>query len=191
MHRVSITWKRHVGAYDAVCGCGASELHLRLSAAERWASGHRCVERSAHTFAATVFDVFGDMTIDVRDPPAHPTWHVAASGPAGHVGWDTTDTPPAKETRITVTIAEGEPMTDDLMQRLRQRSAVAADDECSEAANRIVRLEDECHVLAQRIVAAIAHMEEAQGWVDASCCCEAEILTELVAAIDVLRGEAS
>jgi hypothetical protein len=39
-------------------------------------------------------------------------------------------------------------MTDNLMQRLRQRSAIATDDECSEAAHHIATLE-------QRIAAAI------------------------------------
>lgn len=64
---------------------------------------------TTHRFVATVFDVFADQTIDFSNPPAFTTWHAAASGPGIHVGWDTTDTPPAREARITITITVGEP----------------------------------------------------------------------------------
>jgi hypothetical protein len=46
-------------------------------------------------------------------------------------------------------------------------------------------------MLEQRIDAAIVHIDRARDWVDASCACEGDIYTELVAAVDVLRGEAT
>ena len=100
---VQIRWQRT--AYMARCRCGATSGHPKLSEAERWALAHHCPPR-VHRFDAVVFDVFPDMTIDMRNPPKVTTWHVAASGPAGHIGWDTTNTPPAKDTRITITIEE-------------------------------------------------------------------------------------
>ncbi len=61
---------------------------------------------TTYRFTATVFDVHADQTVDMRNPPTVITWHVAASGPQWHIGWDTTDAPPAKDIRVTVTIEE-------------------------------------------------------------------------------------
>lgn len=102
LNPVSIRWQRT--AYVARCHCGTT-MHPRLSEAETWALTHAC-EHPPNSFDAVVFDVFADTTVDTRNPPKVTTWHVAASGPAGHIGWDTTDRPPAKDTHITVTIEE-------------------------------------------------------------------------------------
>ena len=62
-------------------------------------------------------------------------------------------------------------------------------EEISTAEQRIVILGDECRVLEQRIAAAIDHIERARDIRNVST--HYTIHSELVAAIDVLRGEAS
>ncbi len=127
---------------------------------------------AATTFAAEVFDV-------CRVDQASAVVHVAASGPDGHVGWTTTN-PPARGTRVAVTITnEGEPMNADTEARriVEEIEDCYSHDNPPPVIGYVRRLE-------QRIAAAELHIDRARAHGNDV------VRAELVAALDVLRGEA-
>jgi hypothetical protein len=142
---------------------------------------------NATTFTVKVFDICHvDQTSAVR--------HVAASGPGGHVGWTTTN-PPARGTRVAVTITtnEGNPMN---------RPSKVADmlgvwD--AQGVYPLRRTDDVAALVAwiktleQRNDAAVAHIDRARALAPdlfAPSAAFGVIGAELVAALDVLRGDA-
>ena len=78
LNTVRICWRRHSGVYRADCRCGATSEHPKLTAAEKWATAHRCKETTMRPPGVAdtlgVWDAQGPFRLDVNDATQLVAW---------------------------------------------------------------------------------------------------------------------
>lgn len=78
LNTVRICWRRHSGVYIARCRCGETSEHPKFTAAEKWATAHRCKETTMRPPGVAdtlgVWDAQGPFRLDVNDAVQLVAW---------------------------------------------------------------------------------------------------------------------